>query len=403
MVMMPPRHGKSEFCSKIFPSWYEGTHPDCRSILTSYNATYAAEWGRKSRNLLEAEGWRFGVKIDPTSHASDRWNIEGYEGGMVTAGAGGTITGRGADLLICDDPIKNAEEAHSKLLRNKVWDWWTSTAYTRLEPNGTAIVIQTRWHQDDLCGRLLKQQQDGGEPWRVLKLPAIGNDGAALWPERYSIDDLNRIKTTIGSYYFSALYQQDPIPDGGSFIQRDWLPIVDAVPSQCRRAVRYWDTANSTDGDWTVGVLMTEWDGIYYVVDVVRVRCSWKQRNDIIRQTAEQDALRWRDYQLWVESQRGDSGGQVADIFVREFAKFGLRMDRPNQDKLTRARPFQAQCEAGNMRLVRGKWNTAYIDVVVSFPHGENDDDVDGSSGAFNKLVLSKSGGGGMPVGLRAR
>jgi predicted phage terminase large subunit-like protein len=371
--------------------------------LTSYNATYAAEWGRKSRNLLESHGSRFGVKIDAASHAADRWNIDGHDGGMVTAGAGGTITGRGADLLICDDPIKNAEEAHSKLVRDQVWDWWTSTAYTRLEPNGAAIVIQTRWHQDDLCGRILKQAEDGGEQWRILKLPAIGSDGAALWPERYSTDDLKRIKSTIGSYYFSALYQQEPIPDGGEFIQRDWLPIVDEYPVGCR-TVRYWDTANSMDGDWTVGVLMGESAGIYYVIDAARMQCSWKQRNDIIRQTAELDATKCRNHQLWVEAQRGDSGGQVADIFTREFAKFGLRMDRPNQDKMTRARPWQAQCEAGNVKLVRGKWNSAYIDVVVSFPHGEHDDDVDASSGAFNKLALSgNSGGGGMPVGRTSR
>lgn len=401
--MMPPRHGKSEYCSKYLPSWYAGTHPNNRVLLTSYNATYASEWGRKSRNLLEEYGSKFGVSIDRASFASDRWNIDSHDGGMGTAGAGGTLTGRGADLLICDDPIKNAEEASSKLIRDKIWDWWGSTAYTRLEPGGAAIVIQTRWHRDDLCGRLLKQMEDGGEQWRVLRLPAISPEGKALWPERYSESDLLRIKTAIGSYYYSALYQQDPIPDGGQFFKREWFAIANEYPKVARTFVRYWDTANSVDGDWTVGVLMTVHAGIYYIVDVVRMRCTWKQRNDLIKKTAEDD---FRNYhgncRLWIEAQRGDSGGQVSDIFVQEFAKFGLRMDRPNLDKQVRARPFQAQCEAGNVVLVRDPWNTPYIDVMTSFPSGAHDDDVDASSGAFNKLVLGGTSGGGLPVGLIA-
>lgn len=391
--MMPPRHGKSQYCSLMLPSWYLGTYPERRVILTSYNATYAAEWGRKARNLLDTEGHRFGVSVDPSSSAADRWHIKGTDGGMVTSGVGGTMTGRGADLLIADDPIKNAEEAHSKLIRDKVWDWWRSTAYTRLEPNGAVIVIQTRWHQDDLCGRLLRDMQDGGEPWRVLKLPAIYDGDNPLWPERYNLATLTGIKRTLGNYYFSALYQQEPIPDGGEFFQRDGLQIVHELPAGCRRAVRYWDTANSTDGDFTVGALLTEHDGIIYLADVVRGQWTWKQRGDVMRQTAETDVLKWRDYQLWVEAQRGDSGGMVGDLMTREFAKFGMRLDRPNQEKSLRARPLQASIEAGNFRLLRGKWNTAYIDEMVSFPHGEHDDQVDATSGAFNRLKITQSTG----------
>lgn len=394
MVMMPPRHGKSQYCSLMLPSWYLGAYPERRVILTSYNATYAAEWGRKARNLLDEHGpqW-FGCRVDPTSSAADRWNVAGSDGGMVTAGAGGTITGRGADLMIVDDPIKNAEEAHSRVIRDKVWEWWQSTAYTRLEPNGAAIVIQTRWHQDDLCGRLLREMDNGGERWRVLKLPAIYGDGAALWPERFDAARLAEIKRALGSYYFSALYQQEPIPDGGEFFQRDGMKIVDELPTKCRRAVRYWDTANSTDGDYTVGSLLTECDGIVYLADVVRGRWTWGKRNEVMRQTAELDRLKWHDYQLWCEAQRGDSGGQVADTMTREFARFALRMDRPNQEKSLRARPLQACIEAGNFRLVKGAWNSAYIDEMVSFPHGEHDDQVDATSGAYNRLILTQSTG----------
>lgn len=365
--------------------------------MTSYNATYAAEWGRKSRNLLESQGGWFGVQVDPTSHAADAWNVAGRTGGMVTAGAGGTITGRGADLLIVDDPIKNQEEAHSKLIRKKIWEWWQATAYTRLEPNGAAIVIQTRWHQDDLCGRLLKDMADGGEQWRILKLPAINTDGGALWEDRYNRESLNGIKRTLGSYYFSALYQQEPIPDGGEFFQRDTLQIVEQIPAGCRRAVRYWDTANSTDGDYTVGALLTECDGIIYVADVVREQLSWMHRNNLMQQTADLDRKRWHDYQLWMEAQRGDSGGMVGDLMTRDFSRWGMRLDRPNQSKELRARPLQAAIEAGNVRLVSGKWNTQYIDELVAFPHGDHDDQVDATSGAFNQLKSSSTGGSFRP------
>lgn len=399
MVMMPPRHGKSEYCSLHLPAWYLGAFPQGRVILSSYNEQFAATRGRKTRNLLEEHGrnW-FGVSVDPSSSAANRWDIAGHGGGMVTAGAGGTMTGLGADLMIVDDPHKNSEEAHSRLMRDKVWEWWQATAYTRLEPGAAAIVIQTRWHKDDLCGRLLREMADGGEQWRILKLPAIGNDGAALWPARYPIETLQQMRRTMGTYYFSALYQQEPIPDGGEFFQRDWFhQIVDALPAGCRRAVRYWDTANSVDGDYTVGALVTECDGIHYISDVKRFRKTWKERNQVIMQTAELDGQKWRDLQLWAEAQRGDSGGQVYDLMTREFARFALRMDRPTQSKELRARPFQAACEAGNVRLLRGKWNSEWIDEMVSFPHGEHDDQVDATSGAFLRLKASQSGGSFKP------
>lgn len=384
--MMPPRHGKSEYCSRFLPSWYVGAFCK-RVILASYNDTFATEWGRKARNLLEEHGGLFGVTVDQGSHAMDRWGITGTDGGMVAVGAGGSLMGRGADLLIVDDPIKDQVEAHSQLQRDRVWDWWVSTAYTRLEPQGAAIVIQTRWHLDDLAGRLLVRMADGGERWRVLRLPAINSDGSALWPARFPVDVLETIRQQQGSYYWASLYQQDPIPDGGGQFDVDKIVPVRELPKACKRAVRYWDTANSKDGDWTAGVLLSEAAGKFYVADVVHGRWTWQQRNERIRQTAERDALDWRDMQLWIEAQRGDAGGQVADLLRREFAKFALRMDRPTQAKDLRARPLEAAIEAGNVCMVRGAWSTAWLDELRTFPHGAHDDQVDATSGAFNKLV----------------
>lgn len=210
---MPPRHGKSELCSKYLPAWAIGTFPDWRVILTSYEAQFAAQWGRKARDILEEWGPQaFGISVSKKSSAADRWDIEGHEGGMQTAGAGGPITGKGAHLLIVDDPIKNDEDAHSPVMREKIWDWWQSTAYTRLEPDGTAIVIHTRWHRDDLIGRLLKQQdeEDVGRQWDVVDFPAIDEHGEALWPERFSRARLQEIERAIGPYKWSCLYQQMP-------------------------------------------------------------------------------------------------------------------------------------------------------------------------------------------------
>lgn len=393
LVMMPPRHGKSEYCSRFLPSWYLGAYRTKRVILASYNDTFATEWGRRTRNLLEEHGHYWGVSVDQGSHAMDRWSIAGTDGGMVAVGAGGTLTGRGADLLIVDDPIKDHVEAHSQLIRDRVWDWWVSTAYTRLEPQGAAIVIQTRWHLDDLAGRLLQRMADGGEQWRVLQLPAIGSDGAALWPERFPLATLETIRKQQGSYYWSALYQQSPIPDGGGQFKVERVQIVKELPKGCRRAVRYWDTANSADGDYTVGALLTEHAGTFYVADVVRGQWTWKQRNEVMRQTAERDKLDWHDLQLWVEAQRGDAGGVVGDLFTRDFAKFALRLDRPTQSKELRARPLEAQIEAGNVVIVRAKWNGDYLGELRTFPHGQHDDQVDATSGAFNHLVGSASTG----------
>lgn len=209
---MPPRHGKSELCSKYLPAWYTGTFPDRRVLLTSYEANFAAQWGRKARELIEMHGNdTFGVRVSGSSAAADRWDIAGREGGMQTAGAGGAITGKGADLLIVDDPYKNWEEAMSPSIREKVWDWWTSTAYTRLEPRGSVIIIQTRWHNEDLAGRVQRPSLDDfGEEWEVLVLPAINDRGEALWPDRYGIQRLRQIESTIGPYKWGCLYQQRP-------------------------------------------------------------------------------------------------------------------------------------------------------------------------------------------------
>ena len=224
VVCMPPQHGKSELCSKYLPAWYLGTFPDRRVILTGYEADFAAQWGRKARDLLEQWGWLFNVQVSKRSSAVHRWDLQGRDGGMTTAGVGGPITGRGAHLLIVDDPVKNDEEARSSTHREKQWDWWQSTASTRIRPGGLFVVVQTRWHRDDLAGRILREAKTNRQRWREVRLPALAEDrdplgrapGEPLWPEVYTEDHLLRVKSSRTNYYWRALYQQDPLAEGST-------------------------------------------------------------------------------------------------------------------------------------------------------------------------------------------
>lgn len=220
IIDMPPRHGKSEFGSKYFPGWYVGKFPHKRVIFTAYGAEFAGEWGRHVRDLTNEYGPEcFGVTTRQDTRSASRWHTR-HGGGMTTAGVGGPITGKGADLLIIDDPIKNAEEAVSGKFREKVWQWFVSTALTRLEPGGKIVIIMTRWHPDDLVGRLVKRldEIDSGKRIRTVKLPAIAleNDplgrkpGEALWPQRYNTTALRSTRLTIGEYWWSAMFQQTP-------------------------------------------------------------------------------------------------------------------------------------------------------------------------------------------------
>jgi predicted phage terminase large subunit-like protein len=224
VVCMPPQHGKSELCSKYLPAWYLGTFPDRRVILTGYEGDFASQWGRKARDLLQEWGRAFDVRVSSKSSAVNRWDLQGRAGGMMTAGVAGPITGKGAQLLIIDDPIKNDAEARSAFLRQKHFDWWQSTASTRLQPDGLTLLIQTRWHRDDLAGRILSEAKTNGERWRELKLPALAEDrdplqrapGEPLWPEVYSLGHLQRIRDRQTNYYWRSLYQQDPIAEGST-------------------------------------------------------------------------------------------------------------------------------------------------------------------------------------------
>jgi hypothetical protein len=230
MVTMPPRHGKSEEVTIRFPAWALGRNPKRQIITACYNADLASGFGRSVRNIVSspAYGNIFNSRLARDSQAANRWNTRDG-GAYIAAGVGTAITGRGADIFIIDDPLKDRAEAESELRRQAVWDWYTSTAYTRLMPGGAVIIVQTRWHEDDLAGRLLAHQVKGGDQWHRLDLPAINERGEALWPERYPLPALRRIKAAIGPRDWSALYQQSPSPDDGEFFRRGWFDMFEVA------------------------------------------------------------------------------------------------------------------------------------------------------------------------------
>ncbi len=400
IVLMPPRHGKSEEVSYWFPQWFLERYPERRVILSSYESELASGWGRRVRNSIEEHQDRLWVRVAGDSSAAHRWDTtEG--GGMYTVGVGGPLTGRGAHVLIVDDPVKNAEQAASPTYRDKAWEWWQSTAYTRIEPGGCAIVVMTRWNEDDLAGRILQQAADGGEQWDVLSLPALAEEndplgralGEALWPERYDAERLAEIKQTVGAYYWAALFQQRPAPREGNIFKREWFSIIEAdrVPAEAQR-VRYWDKAATPDGGaHTAGVLMARTaEGIYLVEDVVRGQWSAGERDRVMMQTAQLDAQKYRNaVHIWTEQEPGSGGKESAEATVRQLAGYPVHAERATGSKEVRAEPFAAQCEAGNVRLVRGPWNGDYLEEMASFPRGAFADQVDASSGAFNKLAAT--------------
>jgi predicted phage terminase large subunit-like protein len=373
MIFMPPRHGKSELASKRFPAWCLGRDPKRQIIGASYNSDLATDFGRNVRNIVAEREFAEvfpDVALAPDSRAANRLNTN-HGGAYVAAGVGTAVTGRGADIALIDDPFKDREEADSERRRDLVWDWYRSTLFTRLTPGGAIVLIQTRWHEDDLAGRLLAHD---GAQWDVLELPAIDAAGRALWPDWYDRDTLERIRRTIGPREWSALYQQRPAPDEGTYFQRGWFRSWTALP-----ALQLYGTSDYAvsdgEGDWTVhriwGVDAT---GALYRVDGWRGRATsdvWiEQKLNLI---ARHKPLAWF----------GESG--VIQKAIEPMLSRRMRERRiycrlewlPSlADKPTRARAFQAMAASGRVWLEPG----ADLAEFLVFPAGRHDDDVDCAS-----------------------
>ena len=390
MVFMPPRHGKSELASRRFPAWYLGKRPDRQIIAASYNGDLAADFGREVRNIVasQAYGALFETRLAADSQAANRWHTDA--GGMyAAAGVGTAITGRGAHVFLIDDPIKDREEADSEIVRRKVWDWYRSVAYTRLMPGGAVVLIQTRWHEDDLAGRLLAGMDDSsGDTWRVVSLPALDEAGEALWPAWYAADDLARIRQVIGEREWSALYQQRPTPEEGDYFRREWLRWYDTPPKpETLRVYGASDYAVTADGgDFTVhGVAGLDPDDNLYLLD------WWRARTDSAAWVDAWVALvtRWRPVEWGEEAgQISKSLGPFLDKRQREARAYCLRKQFPSvADKPTRAQAIRGRFAQGKVYLPKAApWAADLVGEMMAFPAGKYDDQVD-VLGLFGRML----------------
>ena len=403
MVFAPPRSGKSEEVSRLFSAYYLARHPERWVGINSYAADLAYTLSRSAReNFLLGGG-----QVKGAASAVRHWETpEG--GGLWAAGVGGPITGKGFHLGIIDDPLKNAEEAASEVILAKQKEWYSSTFYTREEPEGAIVIIQTRWNEGDLSGWLLERETDEDEHpegWHIVNLPAVAGPpqrfpkscsveadwrapGEALCPERYDLPKLAKIEARIGAYFWSALYDQRPVPHAGDFFKVGALEIVDAAPASLYSA-RAWDLgATEGGGDYTAGVRIGANEGLFYVEDVHRGRWGPDTADGEIRQMA---ALDGRRVAIRGPQDPGAAGKRDAKHFVRMLAGYDVRTEPVSGDKMTRARAFASQCNAGNVRLVRGPWNKAFIDELRAFPHGRNDDQVDAAADAFEEVATPRT------------
>lgn len=406
LVFMPPRHGKTETISRLFAGYWVSRFPDQDVAVTSYSGELAYGFSRNARGFYE-EG---GGHLAADASAVREWRTPAG-GGLWAAGVGGPLTGRGFNLGIVDDPIRGSEEADSELQRSKLADWFAQVFHTRMEPDAALVVVCTRWHEDDLAGWLLRREPEARERWHILNFDAIHEadapefpdtctaepdwrePGEALCPERYPLEVLEQKRSAIGSRAFSALYQQRPTPPEGHLFKPRWLEIVDSAPAHAER-VRYWDTAGTEGrGDFTAGVLLSraQRTGTYYVEDVLRGQWSPGKRDGHILLTAQHDGRdRWGT-RIMLEKEAGVAGQDRTRATIQLLAGYNVRAERPTGSKEVRADPFAAQCEAGNVRIVRGDWNTAFLDELAAFPHGRHDDQVDAAAGAFSALTRPRN------------
>ncbi len=441
IVNQPPGSGKSEVVSRWFPAWAIEHDPTTRIILASYEALLAEEWGKQVRSVFQEHDDDLTTRLRQDSQASNRWRTTRM-GGMWTTGTGGSITGRRAQFFIIDDPHKNFAEAHSETNREGVWNWYTSTARTRLLPGGTIINCQTRWHEDDLTGRMLERGK--GVPWVQVRLPAIaiedetietviGHDivkrlrdagfpvpvwsrkaGEPLWPVLtqpdgtevpwFDLAELAEIEAEVGPYVWNGLYQQNPTSPTGSYFPVDKWGRADVLPSRCRM-VRRWDLA-ATDGggDWTVGTLVAydDKEKLTYICDVTRDRLSASRVKELVAMTAERDRARWgrNKVEYVIEQEPGSSGKAVGEDYVTDvLAGYRARYEPTTGDKTLNALPLASQQQVGNVHLLRTEspdgpiaapWWDAFIEEARAFPGGTHDDQVDTAGHAYNDLMVSR-------------
>ncbi len=403
IVEMPPRHGKSETTTVKFPAYYLGKHPDRRVIIASHTGNLAARFSMRARNDFVTYGPEvFGIGVNPDVSAMYRWDVLDPHakpgkppGGTLAAGIGGPITGQGAHLAIIDDPVKDAESAASKVQRDAIWDWYRFVLRTRLFPGAAVILVLTRWHEDDLAGRLIKQAEDDPEAdqWTVLRLPAVAEDaddplgreeGNALWPEQYDEKALSAVKATVGSYVWSALYQQRPSPEEGNILKRDWWKFYRQAPDRFDEVIQSWDCAfkDNDDSDFVVGQVWGRLKADKYLLDQVRGRMNFPATLTAIKSLS----AKWPEARAKCVEDKANGPAVIATL---KHELPGLIAVNPQGGKVVRAQAASPDIEAGNVYLPEpsmAPWIHDFIEECSAFPNGPNDDQVDAMTQALTRL-----------------
>ncbi len=388
MVFMPPRHGKSEVVSKKFPSWFIGNNPDYEMLLGSYSAELAVGFSRVARNTLLEHAALFGVQLASDSKAVNEWRIQGRRGGLAATGVDGSMTGKGAHVLVIDDPHKDAKEARSATIRDNVYEWYKSVARTRLAPGGAIVLLQTRWHYDDLAGRLLEDAKNGGEQWDVVAMPAYDEETGYLWPERFPSEEYEALRRTLGVLW-DALYQQNPTREEGNFFKRQHFryfrsyndshyelltPDGSKYVDRARCLIfQTCDVAGSlkTSADYfVVGTFALTPENELLVLDIFRVRIEGP----------DQPALMRRLFHEWRPLIQGVESKNMGLTLFQQLKRDGLPIVelKADTDKVTRAIPAAARYSTGEVyHLQRAEWLEEFERELREFPSGAHDDQVD--------------------------
>jgi predicted phage terminase large subunit-like protein len=444
MIFVPPRHGKSILASEEFPGWVLGKHPDWEMVECSYAESLPIGFSRRVRDRLDSPEYQVlfpNARIRSDARGVEEWSTTAG-GRFRAAGVGGGITGTGAHILTIDDPIKDYEQAQSVTIREAAYNWYTTTAKTRLAPGGGVLVIQTRWHDADLAGRLLtdmKELRESGvsedeiDQWEVVTYPALAEHdeylfpggtievapsdipdnarllrraGEALHPARYTAKALRTLRNTMPGAQWNALYQQNPVPDSGEYFTRDQFRTYASLPGKEEDFSYFmaWDLAigQKQTNDWTVGVVgALHYTGRLYVVDMVRGRLK---AGEIVNAMVAM-GKKWPYIQrLGIEEGhiKKTMQGMIEDAVQQNKLLFSLDNTlRPDTDKMRRARPLQEKMQTANVFFpVQENWATKAMDEMLRFPSGVNDDIVDAMAWL---VIMSKSISAPMPKNFRSK
>jgi predicted phage terminase large subunit-like protein len=398
IVNMPPRHTKSEFASYLLPAWFLGKYPDKKVIQTSHTAELAVGFGRKVRNLVDSETYKNifpDVGLQADSKAAGRWATN-KGGDYFAIGVGGAVTGKGADVLIIDDPHSEQEAAQAEInpeIYDKTYEWYTSGPRQRLQPGGAIIIVMTRWSKRDLTGQVMRAAaQRGGEDWKVIEFPAILPSGNPLWPQFWPLIELNALKEELPNSKWMAQYQQNPTSEGSAIVKREWWQIWEKEdPPACEFVLQSWDTAfeKNNRADYSA---CTTW-GVFYKEDdtgvpqaQIMLLNAFRRRMEFpeLKKVALEEYTDWEPDSIIIEKKA--SGAPL----IYEMRAMGVPVQEftpsKGNDKISRLNAVSDLFASGRVWIPNTNWAEEVVDEVASFPAGEHDDYVDSTSLAMMRF-----------------